>query len=152
MESLASHANPRRGFGMDADPMDLVKADSGWQLERFQLHPESRILHLEHMKTTLALSIIKNIKNIDIVDVANGSYDLKSSIPLILNHIPKRDYDTIDEVIEFISDELDDAIERKIEASTKWKNSPILTEAQLRMEFWHEVYEVATLHLNGVTA
>jgi hypothetical protein len=105
------------------------------------------------MKTTsLALSIIKNIKNINIVDATNSSTLLKSTLPLILNHIPKRDYDTIDEVVEFISDELDDAIERKIEASTKWKNSPILTEAELRMEFWHEVYEVATLHFNGVAA
>lgn len=113
------------------------------------MNPESFIS--KHMKTTLALSIIKNIKNIDIIDVANGSYDLKSSLPLILNHIPKRDYDTIDEVIDFISDELDDAIEKKIEASTKWKNSPILTEAQLRMDFWKEVYEISTLHFNGVT-
>jgi len=105
------------------------------------------------MKTTsLALSIIKNIKNIDIVDATNSSTLLKSTLPLILNHIPKRDYDTIDEVVEFISDELDDAIEKKIEASTKWKNSPILDEAKLRMEFWEQVYEVATLHFNGVAA
>jgi hypothetical protein len=125
----------------------------GWQSTLCRLHPESRFLHSEYMKTTsLALSIIKNIKNIDIVDATNSSTLLKSTLPLILNHIPKRDYDTIDEVVEFISDELDDAIERKIEASTKWKNSPILTEAKLRMEFWEQVYEVATLHFNGVAA
>ncbi len=97
------------------------------------------------MKTTsLALSIIKNLKSLD-----NPSNE---TIRLILNHIPKRDFDTIDEVVGFISDELDDAIEKKIEASTKWKNSPILTKAKLRMEFWEQVYEVATLHFNGVTA
>ena len=101
------------------------------------------------MKTTsLALSIIKNIKSLD--NPSNNPSN--ETIRLILNHIPKRDYDTIDEVVEFISDELDDAIERKIEASTKWKNSPILTEAKLRMEFWEQVYEVATLHFNGVAA
>ena len=104
------------------------------------------------MKTTLALSIINWIKSIDIIDATNSSTMIKSSLPLILNHIPKRDYDTIDEVIEFISDELDDAIEKKIEASTKWEFSPHLNEAQLRMEFWHQVYEVATLHFNGVAA
>ena len=108
----------------------------------FRLHHESRSLHSENMKTTtLAMSVFNNIKNLNFDD-------LRSSLPLVLNHIPKRDYGSMDELIDLISDQVDWSIEDYIDEDLPLEDKPAAKDL---MDFWKEVYEISTLHFNGVT-
>lgn len=95
----------------------------------------------KHMKTTLALSVFNNIKNLNFDD-------LRSSLPLVLNHIPKRDYGSMDELIDLISDQVDWSIEDYIDEDLPLEDKPAAKDL---MDFWKEVYEISTLHFNGVT-
>lgn len=87
------------------------------------------------------MSVFNNIKNLNFDD-------LRSSLPLVLNHIPKRDYGSMDELIDLISDQVDWSIEDYIDEDLPLEDKPAAKDL---MDFWKEVYEISTLHFNGVT-
>lgn len=89
----------------------------------------------------LALSVFNNIKNLESPS--------NETIRLILNHIPKGDYETMDHLYEMIDDQVEWSIEDYIELPEEALEK---AKAKAKMDFWKEVYEVATLNFNGVVA